>query len=59
MIFATTTDQVTEEGEVVVIAKLKRAKLLTSPRRNHDHSIYLCVVFFKNNEIMNYFYVIR
>ena len=45
MIFATTVNRVAEKGEVVVTAKLKRAKLPTSPRRNHDHSISLCIVF--------------
>ena len=42
---ATTVNQVAKEGEVVVTAKLKKAKLPTLPRRNHGHSISLCIVF--------------
>ena len=56
MILVTTTNRVAKESKVVVIAKGKRAMLSIPLMRTHDHNISLGI-FFRNNEIMNYFYV--
>ena len=56
MILVTTANRVTEESKVVVIAKRKKAMLSIPLMRTQDHNISLGI-FFRNNEIMNYFYV--
>ena len=55
MIPNATASQATKKSGATVTAKPRRAELLVLPRRTHSHSISFDIIFFKENEIMDYF----
>ena len=52
MITVETASQATEEGKVAAATTAT-----IKPRRAHYHSISFGIIFFRKNEIINYFYI--